>query len=328
MASIITVLAPIILVAFTLQGCIFSHLNTAVKIAIGHQCHEKVTKLSDAVGLKDIHAAEACSDMDAAELSKYKVTNCKKTVHDMLHFMFGAMCEYDVTENAVDACEKNPLQAACKSAVDEAVKTFPSGDKSQSDSNAEGPAEKEGGEILVGLVKHCSAAVSTAMTSATAQKKFTDFCGTLDKDSTTTMGVDATHCKEYLEQQLTEVGTIACVAAAFTRDDLPKSKNAVTPEWMEKASKEFADAFALDPEGATEKALSSGSARLRLFQAMREMRWPGKLHQWSPASVMAAGVASGLALVALLGLAWRRHSTRQPAPQDKPILDDELQVAE
>jgi len=327
MASIITVLAPMILVAFTLQGCLFSNLQPAAKVAIGHQCHDKVTKISDAAGLKDVHAAQACTEMDADELSKFKVTNCKQVVHDMLHFALGAMCEYDVTEKAADSC-KPPLKAGCKTAVDAAVLKFPSGDDSQSNLPAEPQAEKDGGEILVGLVKHCSAAVNTAIASDSAQKFVSDLCGDMDKDSASIMGVDADHCKEYLEQQLTEIGTIACVSAAMTHDDAPTSPDTVTVEWMEKAAKEFGDAFASNPEGTTEKGLGSDDARLRLFQAMREMRWPGKLRRWSPASVMAAWAASGLALVALLGLAWRRLSTRQPAPHDKPILDDELQLAE
>jgi len=328
MASIITVLAPMILVAFTLQGCLFSSLQPAAKVAIGHQCHDKVTKISDAEGLKDVHAAQACTEMDADELSKFKVTNCKQVVHNMLHFALGAMCEYDVTEKAADSC-KPPLKAGCKTAVDAAVLKFPEGDDSQSASQAEPQAEKDGGEILVGLVKHCTAAVNTATASDSAQKYFSDLCGEMDKDSASIMGVDADHCKFYLEQQSNEIGTIACVAAAVSREDAPTSPDAVTVDWMEKAAKEFGDQFSADPEGSSEKSMGSGAgARLRLFQAMREMRWPGKLRRWSPASVMAAWAASGLALVALLGLAWRRLSTRQPAPHDKPILDDELQLAE
>merc|ERR1712129_353273 len=72
----VTVLAPIIvLVAFTLQGCLFSSFKPAVKIAIGHQCHDKVNKISDAAGLKDVHAAKACDELDADLLNRFKVTN-------------------------------------------------------------------------------------------------------------------------------------------------------------------------------------------------------------------------------------------------------------
>merc|ERR1712129_309080 len=334
----VTVLAPIIvLVAFTLQGCLFSSFKPAVKIAIGHQCHDKVNKISDAAGLKDVHAAKACDEMDADLLNKFKVTNCKQVLHDMLHFVLAAACEYDVTMSAQGSCK--PFSGAkCKTDVDVAVLLFPEGDTSQSDSNAEGPAEAEGTEALLGLVKQCSAVVKTAIASDSVQKIHAQNCDVhvdtkalwgvhVDKNAMSIMQEDAEHCEEYLEQQMTEIGTISCVAAAVTRDDAPQSPDAATSDWMEKTTKEFGENLLLDFYSTVEEGFSKIS-RLRLFQEMRQMKWPGKLSRWSPASVMAAWVASGLALVALLGVAWRRRSTCQSAPQDKPILDDELQLAE
>merc|ERR1712129_34666 len=318
----VTVLAPIIvLVAFTLQGCLFSSFKPAVKIAIGHQCHDKVNKISDAAGLKDVHAAKACDEMDADLLNKFKVTNCKQVLHDMLHFVLAAACEYDVTMSAQGSCK--PFSGAkCKTAGDTAVLLFPEGDTSQSDSNAEGPAEAEGTEALLGLVKQCSAVVRTG--HAIAQ-----ICDVhVDKNAMSIMQVDADHCEQYAHQQMTEIGTISCVAAAVKRDDAPQSPDAVTSDWMEKATKEFGEKLSQDFYGTVEQVWTDKSSRLRLFQELRQMKWPGKLSRWSPASVMAAWVASGLALVALLGVAWRRRSTCQSAPQDKPILDDELQLAE
>jgi len=328
-APTVTVLAPIIvLVAFTLQGCLFSSFKPAVRIAIGHQCHDKVSKISDAAGLKDVHAAKACDELDADLLNKFKVTNCKQVLHAMVHFVLAAACEYDVTMSAQGSCK--PFSGAgCKTAVDTAVQKFPEGDTSQSDSNAEGPAEAEGTEALLGLVKQCSAVVKTAIASDSVQKIHAQNCDVhVDKNAMSIMQVDADHCEEYLEQQMTEIGTISCVAAAVTRDDAPQSEDAVTSDWMEKATKEFGEKLSQDFYGTVEQVWTDKSSRLRLFQELRQMKWPGKLSRWSPASVMAAWVASGLALVALLGVAWRRRSTCQSAPQDKPILDDELQLAE
>merc|ERR1712204_41183 len=170
---------------------------------------------------------------DADLLNKFKVTNCKQVLHAMVHFVLAAACEYDVTMSAQGSCK--PFSGAgCKTAVDTAVQKFPEGDTSQSDSNAEGPAEAEGTEALLGLVKQCSAVVKTAIASDSVQKIHAQNCDVhVDKNAMSIMQVDADHCEEYLEQQMTEIGTISCVAAAVTRDDAPQSEDAVTSDWME-----------------------------------------------------------------------------------------------
>lgn len=312
-----------------LQGCIFSELKMAVKIAIGHGCHDKVNKISDAVALKDVHAAKACDDLDADKLSKFKVTSCKDVLHDMIHFLLGATCEYDVAEKAGKPC--NPFSgAACKTAVDTAVKAFPQGDTGMSKSDAEPKAENDGTEAILGLVVQCSKVVITGIDGNTIQQGITEGCSTeTDPQAMSAMNVDEDHCKDYIEQQLTEVGTIACVASAVTSEDAPETPDAVTFAWMEKSAQDFGKVFAQEPEKAIEDAVGSGPDRLRLYQALRQGKWLGKLRRWSPASVMTAWVASAFALVALMGVVWRCRSNRQPASQDMElILDEKLQTVE
>merc|ERR1711935_1031200 len=84
------------------------------------------------------------------------------------------------------------------------------GDTSQSDSNAEGPAEAEGTEALLGLVKQCSAVVKPAIASDSVQKIHAQICDVhVDKNAMSIMQVDADHCEEYADQQMTEIGTIS-----------------------------------------------------------------------------------------------------------------------
>merc|ERR1712008_429257 len=160
----------------------------------------------------------------------------------------------------------------------------------------------------------CAAVVKPALASDSVQKIHAQICDVhVDKNAMSIMQVDADHCEEYADQQMTEMGTISCMVAAVMRDDAPQSPDAVTSDWMEKATKEFGEKLSQDFYGTLEQVWTDESSRLRLFQELRQVKWPGKLSRWSPASVMAAWVASGLALVALLGVAWRRRSTCQSA---------------
>merc|ERR1711956_179722 len=140
----------------------------------------------------------------------------------------------------------------------------PEGDTSQSDSNAEGPAEAEGTEALLGLVKQCAAVVKPAIASDSVQKIHAQICDVhVDKNAMSIMQVDADHCEEYVNQQMTEIGTISCVAAAVTRDDAPRSPDAATSDWMEKATKEFGEKLSQDFYGTVEQGFRSLSSRLR-----------------------------------------------------------------
>lgn len=332
------VLAPIFLIlAVTLQGCVFSNYRPAVKFAIGHQCHEKVSKMSDDAALKDVHLVKACNKLDAKKLEEFEVTNCNEVLHDVVHFAMGAGCEHFVGlhKSVVKSCR--PFKGEpCKAAVDGALQQFPpekDPDGEDNAPNAKEEAEKFGVETLVGLVKHCSAVVTKAVASDSIKEKNKEACekGSEGNEAMEIMGVDASHCIEFVEMNMVELATMACVLSAPASKDAPDSADAVTGAFIKKHAKEFGEALtaANNPEDSIEEGLGgSETERLRLFQALQHMKWPGKLRRWSPASVMAAWVSSGLALVALLGLAWRRHSTRQPAPQDQPILDDELQLAE
>jgi len=325
MATIVAKLAPILVsVAFTLQGCLFADFKPAVRIAIGEQCHQKVSKISDDEGIKDVHAAKACNDLDQGKLTKFKVTDCKTVLHDVVHFFLGVTCEAMVADSAKGSCK--PFSGAdCKKDVDAAVQSFDPAMLDQMAESAEGDAMEDGFEAVLGLVKACGGAVSTAVDSDSSKKIITDMCAETDDNAMSTMGVDKNHCKDYLIENMVELGVVACIMQTTQRDDAPASPDAVTFEWMDKASKEFGEKLGAHFDETCEEVLSeSGSARLRLFQAMRQGKWPVKVQRWSPVTIMAAWVAGALALAALLGVAWRRRSIGQPVSQDADtILLDE-----
>lgn len=303
----------------------------AVKIAIGHQCDEKVSKISDDAGLKNIHAAKACDELDEKKLEKFKVPDCAQILHDMVHFIFGAACEAEVAGSAKESC--SPFNGEdCKKAVDTAVENFTPSEIGESD--AEQTAEEDGFEAVLGVVHHCSAAMTKVIASDGFQPHMEEACDDTDDEAMAKMGVGDNHCKKYIRHQVAELGTIGCVIAAFLRDDVPE-KDDVTVEWMEKAAKEFREEAEKGYEQTVDNSLSeldSDTARLRLFQVMRQGKWPGQLRRWSPASVATASVVSAttaMALAALLVAAWRRRSARHPLSQDaEPILEQGLQSVE
>merc|ERR1711933_298159 len=122
----------------------------------------------DANALKKVEAVKACNKLDEDKLKEYKINNCDEVVHDMIHFALGAGCEQEVSTEVTETCapDKFAAKAApCKAAVDTAVAKY------EGELPPEEEAEKDGAEAMVALVKHCSAAVTTAVASDGVQKE-------------------------------------------------------------------------------------------------------------------------------------------------------------
>jgi len=329
MSSSFALLAPVFaLLAFMLQGCIFSDYKPAVRIAIGHACDDRADDFSDKVGLKEIEGAKACDDLDADKLKEFNVTDCDATLHSLAHFFFTVECEATVSGNITSKCKTEDFKGAeCKTALDEAVKSFAPFEEGES-SDTE---ESTGFEATLGLVTACATKVGEVVNSPEVTgSMFENECKKTDDDAMTAMGVTKDNCKTYLKKQIHQVMAVACIITAFTRDDLPEKPDDVTQEWLTTAATDFADGLKehwKSGDDAADLKVFDGYHvdSTRLFQMLRKGQWPGKLRALPYNITMICG-ASLIVSVALAAIAWRRFGTQQGSPQNgEPILGGDVE---
>merc|ERR1712032_610248 len=267
--------------------------------------------------------------MDQAKLKEFEVTDCPQTVHSHVHLVIGAFCEMSVATKAHSACD--PFNgAACKAAVDSAAKDFDLDDMPKSNKEA---GDNAGAEAHLGLFHACATAVSKVLESEGMSEQMSKVCspgGNLETDEArmTAMGMDDSHCVEYFKTQWLEFATFICDFQSQNRDDRPRNMEDATVEWMKKSATEYAESLQTDSEHRLEMGMDKlGSSmlpqqRLRLFQIIRDEKWPGRLRWWSPTTIAATSVASALVLAASLNAAWRcRSAGHEPRQDSEPILD-------
>lgn len=336
MTSTSAVLAPVLLVlGFTLQGCLFAPYKPSVLVTIGKLCDKKVEDISDEMGLKEVLGGDqGCDALDYDLLAKLKVDDCATMLHELALFMMGTECEVATANNtnvseACPAMDEDKDPEDCLPNVTAAVDDFVLFDESESQ-----PPD-EGFEVTLGLVQECAKTLTEKTSEDAFQDQVTSKCSgeasELDSDVMKAMAVTVEDCKDYLGSQFVEIGTVACVFAVSFRKDFPDTPDDMTYEWMQTAVQEITDPWLEEGGDAMEKVAAelpdpSPAGRLRLFASIRKGNLAGQLRRPWSAPAIAISASAGLALVALLAFAWRRRAAGQSEPQgEEPILGEEPQ---
>ncbi len=342
----------LVALSLTLSGCFLSEYPPSVLITIGKQCDTKADATSDEVGLKDVLGGEeGCGSMNANRLTELGVDDCATVLHEVVHFMLGAECEFTTanSEGVQASCGGEFSADACPAAVESAVAAFQPFSEDSMFSDLPNPTEEEGVEETMALIQACHSAAENIQQEAKFKEEMKDLCQKgedgLDKGVMKAMGVKKKDCKQYIKDQSSEIGTIMCAMVTMmsfsSKPDFP-GPQAVTKDELDAAVQEvvggWVQSVTEDDQGFIEAIISSAAPMVesmmsqtdmtpqRLFSNLRRGRWQRLRRARSFASIAAVSAAC---CVALLAVALRLRAARRPTPakEAEPMLEaPELQV--